>query len=109
MTSAFVYTAGGIALLAIGIWALVLRAHLMRKILALNFMASGVFLVLVSSGAMRAVGVDPVPQAMVITGIVVSVSATALGLALILRIARTTGHAALPEDRVRAVAETEPD
>ena len=109
MTSGLVYATGGVALLAIGIWALVLRAHLMRKILALNIMASGVFLLLVGSGAMGGAGVDPVPQAMVITGIVVSISSTALGLALILRIAKITGHAALPEDRIRAAAETEPD
>lgn len=109
MTSGLIYAAGGVALLATGIWALVLRAHLMHKILALNIMASGVFLLLIGSGAMGRAGVDPVPQAMVITGIVVSVSATAFGLALILRIARTTGHAALPEDRIRAAAETDPD
>jgi multicomponent Na+:H+ antiporter subunit C len=35
--------------------------------------------------------VDPVPQAMVITGIVVAISATALALALVLRIANATG------------------
>ena len=59
----------------------------------------GLFLLLVGGGAMGEGGVDPVPQAMVITGIVVSISATALGLAIVLRIARTTGSALLPEDR----------
>jgi len=81
----------------IGLWALVLRAHLIRKVLALNVMGSGVFLVLVGAGAAP----DPVPQAMVITGIVVTVSATALALALVLRIDTATGKPTLPEDRER--------
>jgi multicomponent Na+:H+ antiporter subunit C len=104
VSSALLFATGGILLFSIGISALVLRPHLLRKILALNVMASGVFLMLVGGGT-AAQGVDPVPQAMVITGIVVSISATALGLALVLRIARVTGSAALPEDRDRAAAE----
>lgn len=89
----------GIGLLVIGAWGLVLRAHLIRKVLALNVMGSGAFLVLVGAGATA--GPDPVPQAMVITGIVVTVSATALALALVLRIDTATGKPALPEDRDR--------
>jgi multicomponent Na+:H+ antiporter subunit C len=106
VSSGLLFALGGIALFAIGISALVLRPHLLRKILALNIMASGVFLLLVGGGS-DAQGVDPVPQAMVITGIVVSISATALGLALVLRIARVTGHAALPEDRAAAETKAE--
>jgi multicomponent Na+:H+ antiporter subunit C len=93
------YAAGGIGLIATGVWALVLRSHLMRKLLALNVMASGIFLVLVGAGSRETAGADPVPQAMVITGIVVSLAATALGLALTLRIARATGQPRLPENR----------
>lgn len=92
------YAAGGIGLIAAGAWALVLRSHLMRKLLALNVMASGIFLVLVGAGSRGTVGADPVPQAMVITGIVVSLAATALGLTLTLRIARATGQPRFPED-----------
>jgi multicomponent Na+:H+ antiporter subunit C len=99
MNSGQLFASAGIGLLVIGIWALVLRRHLIRKILALNVMSSGVFLLLVGAGAMSGAGVDPVPQAMVITGIVVSISATALGLALVLRIAKSTGRALLPENR----------
>ncbi len=99
MNSGQLFATAGIGLLVIGIWALVLRRHLIRKILALNVMSSGVFLLLVGGGAMTDARVDPVPQAMVITGIVVSISATALGLALVLRIAGKTGRALLPENR----------
>lgn len=102
MNSSLLFAAGGLGVFLVGSWAVVLRAHLIRKILALNVMSSGAFLLLVGAGAMGDSGVDPVPQAMVITGIVVSISATALGLALVLRIARTTGRALLPEDGEQA-------
>jgi len=107
MNSGMLYALGGVGLLVTGTWALVLRAHLLHKILALNVMASGVFLILVSAGSIAGRAADPVAQAIVITGIIVSISATALGLAFILRLAETTGHAALPEDRARAAGETE--
>jgi len=97
----------GLGLLVIGTWALVLRAHLIRKVLAINVMGSGVFLMLVGSGTLDSGAIDPVPQAMVITGIVVAVSATALALALVLRIANATGKPALPEDRERDLMEEE--
>ena len=97
MNGLTVFALTGIGLLVIGAWALVLRAHLIRKVLALNIMGSGAFLVLVGASAAP----DPVPQAMVITGIVVTVSATALALALALRIDTATGRPTLPEDRDR--------
>jgi len=99
LSSGILFACGGLGLLAIGIWALVLRAHLIRKVLAINVMGSGAFLLLVGAGSMGEAGVDPVPQAMVITGIVVAISATALALALVLRLANATRKPALPEDR----------
>jgi multicomponent Na+:H+ antiporter subunit C len=100
VNGAVLFAGAGVGLLLIGAWALVLRAHLIRKVLAINVMGSGVFLLLVGAGAMDGTP-DPVPQAMVITGIVVAISATALALALVLRIANATGKPALPEDRER--------
>lgn len=96
MSSALFYALAGAGLTVIGAWSLVMRAHLIRKILAINVMGSGTFLILV--GASGGEATDPVPQAMVITGIVVAISATALALALVLRIAIATGKPALPED-----------
>lgn len=107
MSSAALFVCAGIGLLAIGTWGLALRAHLIRKVLAINVMGSGVFLMLVGSGTLGSGMSDPVPQAMVITGIVVAVSATALALALVLRIANATGKPALPEDRERDLMEEE--
>lgn len=56
-------------------------AELLRRVLALNVLASAVFLLLVTL-ARTAEGVDPLPHAMVLTGIVVAVSTTAAVLAL---------------------------
>ncbi|MCG6659867.1 hypothetical protein HOP52_19160 [Halomonas campisalis] len=54
----------------------------LRRVLALNVLASAVFLLLVTL-AQSAEGIDPVPHAMVLTGIVVAVSTTAAALALV--------------------------
>lgn len=105
MSSAAIFALSGIGLIVIGAWSLVMRAHLIRKILAVNIMGSGTFLILVGAGGGEQV--DPVPQAMVITGIVVAISATALALALVLRIANATGKPALPEDFERDLMDRE--
>ena len=84
----------GVGLFCIGLRALVLEAHLLRKVLAINLMGSGTFLVLVAGAAPG----DPVPQAMVITGIVVAVSASALALNLMLKVADATGQPAFDEE-----------
>jgi multicomponent Na+:H+ antiporter subunit C len=89
-----VYGLAGAALLAIGLYGLVARPHLLRKILAINVAGNGAFLVLVALAHRTAVP-DPVPHAMVLTGIVVAVSATALGLGLAVRIRDATGSAEL--------------
>jgi multicomponent Na+:H+ antiporter subunit C len=53
VSSGLLFACAGLGLLVIGAWALVLRAHLIRKVLAINVMGSGVFLMLVGSGAGR--------------------------------------------------------
>ena len=98
MNSVFLYALVGAGLFSLGLYALIVHDHLLRKILAINVMGSGVFLVLVALGG-RTSGAspDPVPQAMVITGIVVAVSATAVALALMLRLRAQSGRARLPD------------
>jgi multicomponent Na+:H+ antiporter subunit C len=86
-----------------GMFSFLVVAHLVRKILALNVMGAGVFMVLIAiahpgRAATQATGADPVPHALVLTGIVVAVSATALALALTCRYHAETGQATLPED-----------
>lgn len=99
MSAAFIYALVGVGLFSLGFYALVVQPHLLRKILALNVMGSGVFLVLVALAKRGSSGMppDPVPHAMVITGIVVAVSATALALSLMLKVQAATGRAELPD------------
>jgi multicomponent Na+:H+ antiporter subunit C len=92
------YALSGVLLVGLGVYGAIVQGHLLHKIIAVNVMSSGVFLVFVAV-ARRAPGLpDPVPHAMVITGIVVAVSATAVALALTLRVAAESGRASLPDE-----------
>lgn len=92
------YALVGTGLFSVGLLALLLHRHLLRRVLALNVMGSGVFLIFVALARRAGTLPDPVPHAMVLTGLVVSVSATALGLVLIGRVQRQHGRPELPED-----------
>jgi len=99
MSNVVLYALTGVGLFTLGLYALIVHVHLLRKILAINVMGSGVFLVLVALAARtQEAAPDPVPHAMVITGIVVAISATALALVLMLRVRAETGRATLPEE-----------
>jgi multicomponent Na+:H+ antiporter subunit C len=96
-TSPMMYALVGVALFVIGSAGVILHAHMLRKVLAFNVMGSGTFLVLVGL-AQRDGALDYVPHAMVLTGIVVSVAATALALALSRRLLNMTGGMHLPHE-----------
>lgn len=98
MSTGLLFALAGVALFALGMAGVVLIGHLLRRILAFNLMGSGACLVLVGL-AQRNDAPDPVPQAMVLTGIVVAVAATALALALTRKLHALTGKLELPEDR----------
>ncbi|MGM8888866.1 NADH-quinone oxidoreductase subunit K [Psychrobacter sp. 1U2] len=98
MSTVLIYGLAGIGLFAIGLHGLLSYRHLLRKILALNIMGSGVFLVLAALATRTATTIpDPVPHAMIITGIVVAVAATALALVLMLKLTAVTGQPVLPD------------
>jgi multicomponent Na+:H+ antiporter subunit C len=97
MTTGLVFACTGALLFALGVAGVLLIGELLRRILAFNLMGSGAFLVLVGL-AQRHDNPDPVPQAMVLTGIVVAVAATALTLALLRRLQAATGSDELPKD-----------
>ncbi len=99
MNGVTLYMLSSVAIVVVCIYGLFVHAHLVRKILALNILGSGVFLLLTGL-ARRSGGAepDPVPHAMVLTGIVVAVSATAFALALARRVREETGRPYLPED-----------
>ncbi len=88
MTGQACYAVLGALLFCMALHGLIVADGGLRRLLAANVMGSGVFLVLVA-GAQPA---DPLPQALVITGIVVAVAATALGLNLLLRLAAAQGE-----------------
>jgi multicomponent Na+:H+ antiporter subunit C len=88
-------------LVGIGLYGLIVDPHPLRKILAFNVIGSGVFLLLgaiARRGAALGMGGDPVPQALLITGIVVAFSATALAVAVLLRLFDVTGRVTLAAD-----------
>jgi multicomponent Na+:H+ antiporter subunit C len=98
VTQVTLYAATGLLLFCTGLYGLLAREHLLRKILALNVMGTGIFLFLVAVARREPeLPPDPVPHAMVLTGIVVTVSATAFVLALARRYYAETGRTRLPE------------
>jgi len=94
-----IYLLAGAALFVIGFYSLLIQPHPLRRIMALNIMGSGVFLVFIAL-ANRTPGpvADPVPHAMVLTGIVVSVCATGLALALTNRFGEVLDEKAPPAE-----------
>ncbi len=89
-------------LFAIGFTNLLLQKNLIKKIIGLNIMDSAVYLFLAEKGYIKGriapivingvqdvtAYVNPVPSGLVLTGIVVSVSVTALMLSLTIRLYR---------------------
>lgn len=83
LTGTLVFAFTGIALFALGLRGALLHPALLGRVLAINVSGAGVFLVLVSLAYRGPLATpDPLPHALVLTGIVVAVSATALALAL---------------------------
>ena len=94
MNAATVFGLVAALLIGLGMYGLIVNPQPLRKILAFNVIGSGVFLLfgaIAKRGAAAGLGSDPVPQALLITGIVVAFSATALAVALLLRLIDTTG------------------
>jgi multisubunit Na+/H+ antiporter MnhC subunit len=97
--------AGAVALAVIGIYLVVAGEHVIRILLGLTLLESGVNLVLVAAGfrpaavapihvdglSSTASMVDPVPQALILTTIVIGVGILALALALAVQIHRRYG------------------
>jgi multicomponent Na+:H+ antiporter subunit C len=93
--------AGAVGLIAIGLFAVVSFRHIIRILLGLSLVDAGINLFIVAIGfrpgaaapiltAGQTVGpmVDPIPQALVLTSIVIDVGVLALALALAIRVFR---------------------
>jgi len=88
------------ALVGIGLYGLIVQPHPLRKLVSFNIMGSGVFVLfgaLAKRGAAAGLAADPVPQALLITAIVVAFAATAVTVALLLRLIDVSGSASLSE------------
>ena len=89
------------ALVGIGLYGLIVQPHPLRKLVAFNIMGSGVFVLfgaLAKRGAAAGMAADPVPQALLITAIVVAFAATAVTVALLLRLIESTATASLANE-----------
>lgn len=96
MSQYTIYLVTSIALFSIGLWGMISLPHILRKILAFNVTGVGIFLFLVTlAGRGSGDTMDNVPLAMVLTGIVVAVSATAFMLAIMRRIHADSGATTL--------------
>lgn len=104
---------GAIGLVTIGVGGLVLSRDLFRVVLSLAIAEAGANLILVLTGyrfdaiapiitnELTGTMVDPVPQAMVLTAIVIGVGVQALALGLVLRVYRAYGTLNVAEVRRR--------
>ena len=101
MTAATLFGLCAAMVIGVGLFGLIVNPHPLRRILAFNVVGSGVYLLfgaIARRGAGAGIDGDPVPQALLITGIVVAFSATALAVALLLRLFDETGSVTFSSD-----------
>ena len=91
-----------IALMMVGLYIMISRGNLIKKIVGLNIFQSAVFIMYISMGMVEGGAVpiltegvtlysNPLPHVLILTAIVVGVATTALGLALVVRIKEAYG------------------
>jgi multicomponent Na+:H+ antiporter subunit C len=101
-----------IALMMVGFYAMVAKENLIKKIIGMSIFQTAVFLFYVSIAKVTGGTApiewhhahlydNPLPHTLMLTGIVVSVSTTAVALALIIRIYKAYGS--IEEDRILAI------
>lgn len=96
-----------VVLVAVGVYALVTKENLIKKVMGLAVLTNGTHMFLISLGYRTSgiapiisfadsrifslISVDPLPQAMVLTSIVINLSITALALSLVTRVYKLFG------------------
>jgi multicomponent Na+:H+ antiporter subunit C len=91
-----------VVLFCIGIYTTLSQTSLMKKIIGINIIGNSIFLLLIAAGNIREgiapimhdgdhhmhgiIYVNPLPAALVLTGIVVSLSVTAFALSIVVRL-----------------------
>ena len=100
-----------IFLMMIGLYVVISRGNLVKKIVGLNIFQTSVFLLYISLAKVTGgtapiltgkpeIFSNPLPHVLILTAIVVGVATTALGLALVVRIKETYGS--IEEDDILA-------
>jgi len=100
-----------IFLMMAGLYVVVSRGNLVKKIVGLNIFQVSVFLLYISMGKVTGgtapiltgkpeIFSNPLPHVLILTAIVVGVATTALGLALVVRIREAYGT--IEEDEIQA-------
>jgi multicomponent Na+:H+ antiporter subunit C len=92
------------ALFATGLYGIIAKRNLIKKLIALAVFQSAVFLLyiamnkvdggtapIIQSGELDVVYSNPVPQVLILTAIVVGIATLALGLAIVVRIRESYG------------------
>lgn len=110
--------AGAMLLFCIGLYNIIIRRNMVKKLIGLNIMETSVFFLYISLGYLQngiapvAGGgadpgrmVNPVPQVLVLTGIVVAVGVTALALSMVILLYRQYGT--LDTDEIMRMARQE--
>ena len=99
-----------VALMMIGLYAVVASGNLIKKIIGLNIFQTAVFLLFISVGKVAGGTApildpawvrysNPLPHVLILTAIVVGVATTAVGLALIVRV--NEAYASLEDEDIR--------
>jgi multicomponent Na+:H+ antiporter subunit C len=106
-----------IILMMIGLYTVVSRGNMVKKLIGLSIFQSAVFIFYISIGKVRGgtapiltgrpdtVYSNPLPHVLILTAIVVGVATTALGLALVVRIREAYGT--IEEDEVLALEQAD--
>ena len=105
------YETSAIILFGIGFTILLLNSNLIKKIIGLNIMDTSIFLFFIAKGYIKGkeapiiIGsfkgvesyVNPIPSALMLTGIVIAVSTTAFALSLTIKVHEKYGTVELDE------------
>lgn len=100
-----IYYIGAIGLIIIGLYIVLTKRNLIKVIIGLDLFETGIFILLICAGYVRggtapifsragidaSLMVDPIPQALVLTAIVIGVATLALALSLAIRLYRHYG------------------
>lgn len=100
-----IYYIGTVGLIIIGLYIVLTKRNLIKVIIGLDLFETGIFLLLICTGFIKggtapifskvnlkpSLMVDPVPQALVLTAIVIGVATLALALSLTIRLYRHYG------------------